>query len=162
MQISKHIIRPTLAVGALALAFCSSRLDLSNSLFSLSNLTAASQISSLFGFAWKARARILLAAGTSPCKTWYWIDKKKTCEPPHDKTNKMACAPSKDSDQPGHPPSLIRLFAVRMKKAWVLSYSMSAQRRLWSDWADESLVGAQIILLVLSCGGWFYKNLKIM
>ena len=33
-------------------------------------------------------------------------------EPPHDKTNKMACAPSEDSDQPGHPPSLI--FAVRL------------------------------------------------
>ena len=30
-------------------------------------------------------------------------------EPPHDKTNKMACAPSKDSDQPGHPPSPISL-----------------------------------------------------
>ena len=57
-------------------------------------------------------------------------------EPPHDKTNKMVCAPSEDSDQPGHPPSLIRVFAVRMKKAWVLSYPLSAQRRLWSDWAD--------------------------
>ena len=34
-------------------------------------------------------------------------------EPPHDKTNKMAYAPSEDSDQPGHPPSLIRIFAVR-------------------------------------------------
>ena len=32
--------------------------------------------------------------------------------------------------------SLIRVFAVRMKKAWVLSYPLSAQRRLWSDWAD--------------------------
>ena len=30
-------------------------------------------------------------------------------EPPHDKTNKMACAPRKDSDQPGHLPSLISL-----------------------------------------------------
>ena len=48
-------------------------------------------------------------------------------EPPHDKTNKMACAPSEDSDQPGHPPSLIRVFAVHMKKAWVLSYPLSAQ-----------------------------------
>ena len=57
-------------------------------------------------------------------------------EPPHDKTNKMACAPGKDSDQTGHLPSLIRVFAVRMKKAWVLSYPLSAQRRLWSDWAD--------------------------
>ena len=46
------------------------------------------------------------------------------------------CAPSKDSDQPVHPPSLIRVFAVRMKKACVLSYPLSAQRRLWSDRAD--------------------------
>ena len=57
-------------------------------------------------------------------------------EPLHDKTNKMACAPSADSDQPGHPPSLIRVFAVRMKNAWVLSYTLSVKRRLWSDWAD--------------------------
>ena len=28
------------------------------------------------------------------------------------------------------------VFAVRMKKPWVLSNPMSAQRRLWSDWAD--------------------------
>ena len=55
---------------------------------------------------------------------------------PHDKTNKVVCAPSEDSDQPGHPPCLIRIFAVRTKKAWILSYPMSAQRRLWSDWAD--------------------------
>ena len=43
-------------------------------------------------------------------------------------------------------PSLIRAFTVRTKKAWVLSYPLSAkwrlrsawasQRRLWSDWAD--------------------------
>ena len=46
------------------------------------------------------------------------------------------CAPSEDLDQPGHPPCLIRAFAVRMKKGWVLSYPLSAQRRLWSDWAD--------------------------
>ena len=63
-----------------------------------------------------------------------------TYEPPHDKTNKMICAPSEDSDQPGHPPSLIRVFTVRMKKHWVLSYPMSALRRLWSDWADAQAV----------------------
>ena len=33
-------------------------------------------------------------------------------EPPHDKTNKIICAPSEDSEQPGHPPSLTRVFAV--------------------------------------------------
>ena len=32
-----------------------------------------------------------------------------TCEPPHDKSIRMAGAPSEDSDQPGHPPSLISL-----------------------------------------------------
>ena len=30
-------------------------------------------------------------------------------EPQHDKTNKMTCVPSEDSDQPGHPPSLMRV-----------------------------------------------------
>ena len=51
-------------------------------------------------------------------------------------------AHSEDSDQTGRlprlaqMPSLIRVFAVRMKKAWVLSYQLSAQRRLWSDLAD--------------------------
>ena len=48
------------------------------------------------------------------------------------------CVPIEDSHQPGHPLSLIRVFAVRMKKHWVLSYPLSAQRRLWSDWADAS------------------------
>ena len=57
-------------------------------------------------------------------------------EPPHDKTKKMACVPSEDSDQPWHLPNLIRVFAVGMKKAWVLSYPLSAQQSLWSDWAD--------------------------
>ena len=46
------------------------------------------------------------------------------------------CTPSEDSDQPGHLPSLIRVFAVHIRKCWVLSYPLSAQQRLWSDWAD--------------------------
>ena len=91
---------------------------------------------------------------------WKYMHKcniKLIIEPVHNKTNKMTCAPSKDSDQPGHPPSLIRVFTVRMKKAWVVSYPLSAQRGLiklgscpgWS----ESLLGAQVILLVLLCTG---------
>ena len=87
-----------------------------------------------------------------------------TIEPPHDKTNNMACAPSEDPDQPGHPPSLIRVFAVRMKKAWVLSYPLSTQQRLWSDWADAqtdlSLHCAQSFLLVLSRGGAIIQQLS--
>ena len=50
-------------------------------------------------------------------------------------------APGEDSDQPGNPPSLIRVFAVRMKKARVLTYLLSAQRRFWSDWAHTQFVG---------------------
>ena len=42
------------------------------------------------------------------------------------KTNKMTCAPSEDSDQPGNPPSLIRVFTVCMKKRMVLNYPLSA------------------------------------
>ena len=66
-------------------------------------------------------------------------------EPPHDKTNKMACVHSEDSDQPGHPPSLIRVFTVHMKKAWVLSYPLSAQRSLIRLGRCQcwSLLGAQ-------------------
>ena len=52
-------------------------------------------------------------------------------EPAHDKTNKVTWVPSEDSDQPGRAPSLIRVFAVCMKKKhWVFSYPLSAQQRL--------------------------------
>ena len=37
----------------------------------------------------------------------------KINEPPHYKSNKVTLAPSEDSDQLGHPPSLIRGLAVR-------------------------------------------------
>ena len=69
-------------------------------------------------------------------------------------------APSEDSNQPGHPPSLIRVFAVRMKKPWALSYLLSAQRRLWLDradaqadlslrWAHSHFVGCVVSWLIL-------------
>ena len=73
------------------------------------------------------------------------------------------CVHSEDSDQPGHSRSLITqislgicpvwlVFTVRMKKAWILSYPLSAQRRLWSDWAStqsDPVLGAQSLC-------WFY------
>ena len=43
---------------------------------------------------------------------------------------------SEDSDQTGWLPRLIWVFAIRTKKAWVLSHPMNAQRWLWSDWAN--------------------------
>ena len=65
------------------------------------------------------------------------------------------CEPSEDSDQTGNPPSLIRVSAVHMKKPWVLSYPLSAQRRLirlcgCPGWSESSLC-ARVILLILSC-----------
>ena len=48
----------------------------------------------------------------------------------------MACASSEDSDQPGHPPSLIRVYAVRIMKAWDHWLPIDTQRRLWSDLTD--------------------------
>ena len=49
------------------------------------------------------------------------------------------------------------VFAVRMKKAWVLSYPLSTQWRLWSDWvdaqADLSRRWAHMPFVVLSWGG---------
>ena len=69
-------------------------------------------------------------------------------------TNQQSeCAPSEDSDQPGHPPSLFRVFAVRMKKACVLTYPLSAQQRLPRPiWV---FAGRKLTLLVLSCRGTY-------
>ena len=66
--------------------------------------------------------------------------------------------------RPVWPTSLIRVFAVRMKTPWVLSYSLSAKRRRWSDWpdfqADLSLRWAHVILLVLSCCSSFQNKMS--
>ena len=76
------------------------------------------------------------------------VTELSTYELLHDKTNKMTCAPSEDSDQPGHSPSLIRVFTVRIKKACVLSSPLSGQQRLWSDWTDAQ---ADLSLRMLHC-----------
>ena len=62
------------------------------------------------------------------------------CEPEHDKTNKMICVPREDSEQSEHPPSLIRVFAVHI----ILSYPLSVQQRLWSDWVDAQAAKADL------------------
>ena len=51
----------------------------------------------------------LLVANVISTIIWVTCRVKRSflIEPQHSKTNKMICAPSKDSDQPGHPPSLI-------------------------------------------------------
>ena len=81
-----------------------------------------------------------------------------TYEPPHDKTNKMVCAPSEDWSVLAS-----AVLAVRMKKDWVLSYPLGAQRRLirlggCPGWSESSL-GAQsaVSLLVLLWGGSYMQ-----
>ena len=54
--------------------------------------------------------------------------------------------------KPRHPPSLIRVFAVRSIGSQGPNASSCGQRRLWLGWS-ESLLGAHVILLVLSWGG---------
>ena len=48
--------------------------------------------------------------------------------PPHDKTNKMTFVSSEDSDQLGHPPSLIRVFAVRLMGSLGPNFASGGQR----------------------------------
>ena len=52
-----------------------------------------------------------------------------------------------------------RVFAVRLKKAWVLSLPLIAQRRLWSDWADTQAdlslhwAHSHFVVFFFSCRG---------
>ena len=61
--------------------------------------------------------------------------KRLVDEPRHDKTNRMSVRPAKTQiSLVIHP--VWSVFAFRLKKAWGLSYQLSAQRRLCSDWVD--------------------------
>ena len=63
------------------------------------------------------------------CKCAAYVDStKKHFEPSYDKTNKMTFMPSEDSDQPGHPPSLIRVFAVRSVGSLRPNFASGGQR----------------------------------
>ena len=74
-------------------------------------------------------------------------------EPQYDKSNKMMCA-KQESDQPGHAPSLIRVFT-----AW---RNIGSLATLWVySWSESLLARAQVILLVLSwCGSYIFFNFK--
>ena len=54
--------------------------------------------------------------------------RKKHFEPPHDKPNKMTFVPNEDSDQSGHPPSLIRVFALRSMGSLGPTFASGGQR----------------------------------
>ena len=75
----------------------------------------------------------------------------------------MACAPSEDSDQPEHPPSLIRVFAVRFMGIYGTNLSSCVQRRFWSDWtnalADLNPLGADFVGFVMLWLKWFSSRI---
>ena len=89
--------------------------------------------------------------GLSNCNTpraFIWIKKSANYTYHNWATSRQkqpcGCAPNEDSDPPGHLPSLIRVFAVRMKILWVLSYPLSTQQTLISlgrcpGWSESSL-----------------------
>ena len=86
-----------------------------------------------------------------------------TFEPPRDKTNKITCAPSEDSDQPGHPPSLIRVFACAQwvaKDPSFLHADSEDSDQTGRMQAAQSSLGAHAISLVLSRDGSFFVYLK--
>ena len=77
-------------------------------------------------------------------------------EPPHDKTNNVVVRPAKTHISLGTRP-VWSVFAVRMKKAWVLSYPLSASKDSDKTGRLPRLIwvfaGRTLTLLVLSRGG---------
>ena len=91
------------------------------------------------------------------------LSSKQWLELPHDNTNKITCADSEDSDQPGHQPSLISLRCPHeetLGPQLPIEHTVKTLIRLgrcpgWS----ESLLGAYVILLVLLCCSSFITQL---
>ena len=68
-------------------------------------------------------------------------------EPPHDETNKLTCASSEDSDQPGYPPSLISLPCALNGQLRAQAFFMRTLISLGG--CTGSSLGARAILTVL-------------
>ena len=80
----------------------------------------------------------------------------------HKKTNKLTCAPREDSDQPGHLPSPIRIFAVRMKKVSVQNYQKKHSKD--SDQTECMFVQADLRLcwVHISCCGSIFSGQHVL
>ena len=95
-------------------------------------------------YQWKANAQMRFCACPGWCVSSHFAHARRhffldsihlIIEPAYDKTNNMACAPSEDSDQPGHPPYPIRVCCALNRLLRTQAFSCG-QQRLWSDWAD--------------------------
>ena len=62
-----------------------------------------------------------------------FLKEKSLFEAKRQETYILICGPYRDSDQPAHPRSLIRVAAIRLKKPCTLGYPKCAQWRFWSD-----------------------------
>ena len=69
----------------------------------------------------------------------------------HYKSNKMTCSPCDYLDKPGHPPNLIPVITVRMKKPWVLLATH------WAHSEDSGQTGwmPSLILVFAGCTDHF-------
>ena len=67
-----------------------------------------------------------------------------------DNTSKITCTPSEDSDQPGRRPSLTG-FDMRYMETFFRRTTMTLVRLGGCPCWSESLLGAQVIMLILSC-----------
>ena len=76
------------------------------------------------------------------------------------KTTKWVCAQRRLRSAWASPQSDQSLRCTH-EKIWVLTYPLSAQQRLWSDWVDARRIwvfaGRTLILLALSCHGSYYE-----
>ena len=71
-----------------------------------------------------------------------------------------ACAPSKNSDQTGHPPSLIRIFAVHMKKHWALTtHWVRSEDSNQTGWMHSHFVGLGMRRLIWTNGLLHLKSM---
>ena len=77
-----------------------------------------------------------------------------TFETKHDKTNTIACALSEDSDQPVHPPIRCALNGKLRTQSFFMRTAKNLIRLGGCPGWSESLLGARVILLVLSCCGY--------
>ena len=107
-----------------------------------------SEYTSLISFACLWARRVTLCRVKSPsviimftcrlvfCKTGWWLTYTIEIWAATWQNQQNECALSEDSGQPGHPPSLLRVFAMRSVDSYGPKLSSCGQLRLWSDWAD--------------------------
>ena len=86
-------------------------------------------------------ARCWVLAGSTGCWFGYAAAEKWSASWQNQQSE---CMPSEDSDRPGHPPSLIRVFAVRIGSLATIKHTVKTLIRLGrcSGWSESSL-GAQ-------------------